>query len=170
MCRRAPTKFASRISRAIIDSSATDGQPLSPKVEETTPSCICAPSVKRGSCACWAMTPSNCFTYSRARLITNGSETQFPSSLKTLTFAFECAIDAKSANSLPSSPLVTAPIGKTSTKPTLAPIAETCSTIAAESATGKVFAMALTATYPPRAAASDPVAIVSEFSLPGSRR
>ena len=35
----------------------------------TTPSFICAPSVSRGSSACWATTPSNALTYSSARRI-----------------------------------------------------------------------------------------------------
>ena len=33
----------------------------------TTPSFICAPTVSRGSSACWAITPSNALTYSSAR-------------------------------------------------------------------------------------------------------
>ena len=48
-CRREPTCSASRTSRAMIDSSATAGQPRSPSSAETTPSCIWEPSVRRGS-------------------------------------------------------------------------------------------------------------------------
>ena len=57
----------------MIDSSATAGQPVSPSRAETTPSFICAPSVSRGSWACWAMTPSNALTYSSARRISTAS-------------------------------------------------------------------------------------------------
>ena len=68
-CSREPTCSASRTSRATIASSATAGQPLRPRTPESTPSFICAPSVSRGSCACWATTPSNALTYSSARRI-----------------------------------------------------------------------------------------------------
>ena len=72
----APTCSASSTSRAMIDSSATAGQPASPSSPDRAPSFIWAPSVSRGSWACWAMTPSNAFTYSRARRMSSGSETQ----------------------------------------------------------------------------------------------
>src|SRR5690625_7698450 len=48
-CRRESTCSASSTSRAMIASSATAGQPVRPSSEETSPSCICAPSVRRGS-------------------------------------------------------------------------------------------------------------------------
>ena len=76
----------------MIASSAIAGQPLRPRTELTNPSFICAPTVKRGSWACCAMTPSNFFIYSNARRMTSGSETQLPSSLKTRTLATESAI------------------------------------------------------------------------------
>ena len=93
------------------------GQPLSPNIADTAPSFICEPTVKRGSCACCAITPSNFFIYSRARRITKGSNTQLPSSLNTRTRAIDSAIAPISERALPSSPFVTAPIGKTSSKP-----------------------------------------------------
>ena len=83
MCTREPTCAASRTSRAMIDSSATAGQPPRPSSAETTPSFIWAPSVRRGSCACWATTPSKAFTYSRARRMITASSTHLPSSEKT---------------------------------------------------------------------------------------
>ena len=57
-CSRAPTCPASSTSRAMIASSAAAGQPVSPSRAERSPSCICAPTVSRGSSACWATTPS----------------------------------------------------------------------------------------------------------------
>ena len=86
-CSRDPTCSASSTSRAMIASSATAGQPVRPSRVATSPSCICAPSVSRGSSACWAMTPSNAFTYSRARRISRASATQCPSSEKIRTRA-----------------------------------------------------------------------------------
>ena len=83
MCTREPTCAASSTSRAMIDSSATAGQPPRPSSAETTPSFIWAPSVSRGSWACWATTPSKAFTYSRARRMITASSTHLPSSEKT---------------------------------------------------------------------------------------
>ena len=97
----------------MIDSSATAGHPASPSSAETVPSFIWAPSVSRGSCACWAMTPSKDFTYSRARRMISGSHTQKPSSLKTRTWAREVAMAPSSARRSPFCPTVTAPIGCT---------------------------------------------------------
>ena len=104
MCRRLPTCSAKRISRAIIASSATAGQPVKPSFEETTPSFICEPTVSAGSCACCAIIPLNVFTYSSARRIKSGSETHLPSSLKIRTRAFEFAIAPSSASASPFSP------------------------------------------------------------------
>ncbi len=129
----------------MIASSATAGQPVSPSRVLTSPSCICAPSVRRGSSACWAITPSNAFTYSSARRISFGSATQKPSSEKIRTFAAELAIAPSSAICLPARPTVTAPIGCTSTSPASRPSRQTCSTTPAVSATGEVFAIAQTA-------------------------
>ena len=56
----------------MIASSATAGQPAARAAPESSPSFIWAPSVSRGSCACWAMTPSNALTYSSARRISTG--------------------------------------------------------------------------------------------------
>ena len=154
----------------MMASSATAGQPVRPSRAETSPSFIWAAMVRRGSCACCAMTPSKALTYSRARRIRSGSETQSPSSENTRTEAADPAIAPNSASCSPRRPTVTAPIGCTSTRPVSAPSRKTCSTTPAVSATGSVFGMAKTAVYPPFAAAADPVATVSASSRPGSRR
>ena len=158
------------MSRAMIASSATAGQPVRPSFEDISPSFICAFIVNLGSCACWAIIPSKVFTYSKARRINSGSKTHFPSSLKILTLAFELNIATISDNLSPSKPSVTAPIGKTSHNPVSSPRLNTCSTTPAVSATGKVFAIGEIAVYPPRTAAKLPVATVSESSRPGSRK
>ena len=103
-CSRDPTCAASRQSRAMIASSATAGQPARPSRPESSPSFIWACSVSRGSWACWAMTPSNAFTYSSARRIITASLTHFPSSEKTRTRAAESAIAPSSASCSPAQP------------------------------------------------------------------
>ena len=108
-CSRAPTCPASSTSRAMIASSAAAGQPVRPSRAERSPSCICAPTVSRGSSACWATTPSKAFTYSSARRMSAGSATQCPSSENTRTRAAESAIAPSSASRSPASPTVTAP-------------------------------------------------------------
>ena len=110
-CSREPTWAASRQSRAITASSATAGHPVRPSRPESSPSFIWAPSVSRGSWACWATTPSNALTYSSARRISTASFTQWPSSEKTRTRAAESAIAPSSASCWPASPTVTAPTG-----------------------------------------------------------
>jgi hypothetical protein len=137
-CRRLPTCSASSTSRAMIDSSATAGQPVRPSSPETAPSFIWAPTVRRGSCACWAMTPSKDFTYSRARRMSTGSQTQKPSSEKTRTRARDDAIAPSSASCSPARPTVTAPIGWTVAYPACSPSESSCSTTPAVSATGDV--------------------------------
>ena len=154
----------------MIASSATAGQPASPRRPDSSPSFIWASSVRRGSWACWAITPSNALTYSSARRISSGSLTHFPSSEKTRTRAAESAIAPSSAIFSPARPTVTAPIGKTSQYPASRPSRQTCSTTPAVSATGSVLAIACTAVKPPSAAACVPVSTVSASSRPGSRR
>ncbi len=113
-CSRAPMCEASSTSRAMIASSATAGQPPRPSSAETAPSFIWAPSVSRGSWACWATTPSIVLTYSSARRISTASSTHLPSSEKTRTAADEPCIASSSASCLPSRPTLTAPTGCTS--------------------------------------------------------
>ncbi len=98
----------------MIDSSATAGQPPRPSSAETTPSFIWAPSVRRGSWACWATTPPKAFTYSRARRMITASSTHLPSSEKTVTRAADSCMAPSSESCLPSRPTVTAPMGCTS--------------------------------------------------------
>ena len=88
------------------------------------------------------MTPSKALTYSSARRITRASWTQCPSSEKTRTRARERAISPSSASSSPASPLVTAPIGCTSTRPVRSPSSAIRSAASAVSVTGVVLAMA----------------------------
>ncbi len=154
----------------MIASSATAGQPRRPRIPDCSPSCICASSVSRGSCACWATTPSNALTYSSARRISTASETQWPSSLNTRTRAADSAMAPSSARRSPASPVVTAPTGWTSIQPASRPSRQTCSTTPAVSATGSVLAIACTAVNPPTAAARVPDSTVSASSRPGSRR
>ena len=142
MCKRPPVCSASRTSLAIIVSSAIAGQPLSPSTALSSPSFIWEFSVRAGSWACCAITPPKDFVYSRARLISKASLTHLPSSLKTFTLAVDWFIRLKSARALPSRPLVTAPIGNTSTYPARSPRFLIISTTAALSATGLVLAMA----------------------------
>ena len=110
-CSRDPTCAASRQSRAMIASSATAGHPAMPSRPESSPSFIWAFSVSRGSWACWATTPSNALTYSRARRISTASLTHLPSSENTRTRAAESAIAPSSARRSPARPTVTAPTG-----------------------------------------------------------
>ena len=95
----------------MIDLLGDGGPAGEPEFAGDAPSFIWAPSVRRGSWACWAMTPSNAFTYSSARRMISGSETQKPSSVKTRTRARESAMAPSSASRSPASPTVTAPIG-----------------------------------------------------------
>ena len=61
-------------------------------------------------------------------------------------------------------------MGKTSSSPADCPSRYTCSTTPAVSATGDVFAIALSAVNPPLTPAREPESTVSASSLPGSRR
>ena len=126
-------------------SSATAGHPASPSSPESRDSFIWEPSVRAGSWLCWAMTPPNPFTYSRARRMSTGSDTHLPSSEKTRTRARERAMALRAARRAPPSPSVTAPTGRTWTQPASSPRRRTWSTTEAVSATGLVFAMAWTA-------------------------
>ncbi|CAG7352660.1 hypothetical protein PICSAR7_01703 [Mycobacterium avium subsp. paratuberculosis] len=145
MCTRAPASRASSASRATIDSSAARGQPASPSRAAVGPSWATAPTVSRGSSACWAMSTPRPVAYSRARRITSGSCTQTPSSENIRTCAAPAAIMPISVSSLPARPMVTAPTGCTSTRPTCWPRCHTWSVTTGLSATGLVLAIANTA-------------------------
>ena len=75
-----------------------------------------------------------------------------------------------SDSSSPSLFFVMAPIGRTLIQPSFFALSSTNSTIALESITGLVLGMAQTVVKPPCAAALVPVAMVSLYSKPGSRR
>ena len=109
MCTRAPASRASSASRATIDSSAARGQPASPSRAAFGPSCATAPTVSRGSSACWAISTPRPVAYSSARRITSGSCTQMPSSENIRTCAAPAAISPISVSWAPASPTVTAP-------------------------------------------------------------
>ena len=87
MCTRAPASRARIASRATIDSSAARGQPARPSRAALGPSCATAPTVSRGSSACWAISTPRPVAYSSARRITSGSCTQMPSSENIRTCA-----------------------------------------------------------------------------------
>ena len=83
-CSREPVCRASITSRAMMLSSATEGQPGSPSRPDSSPSWAQQlASASRGSWACWASTASNGLRYSSARRISRASLTQCPSSLNT---------------------------------------------------------------------------------------
>ena len=65
MCTRAPASRASSASRATIDSSAARGQPDKPNRAALGPSCATAPTVSRGSSACWAISTPSPVAYSK---------------------------------------------------------------------------------------------------------
>ena len=97
-----------------------------------------------------------------------GSCTPDPSSVKIFTPLR--AMSASGANATPARPTVMQPLGATSTKPARRPCARTNSMMGMESCAGVVFGIATSAVYPPFAPARLPVSIVSESSLPGSRK
>src|SRR5664279_1200040 len=164
---RHPSSAPMTASRATMTVSAMLGQPGSPRAS-ATPASTCAPGVSSGSCACWARTPPSLAISISASRMTSERETHLPSSenIRTPT----APMPAMSASRWPSSPMVTAPMGTTSTSPTSLPRRRSYSQISGVSATGTVFGIAHTAPYPPRAAASEPVSIVSAVPGPGSRR
>ena len=65
MCTRAPASRASSASRATMDSSAARGQPDKPNRAALGPSCATAPTVSRGSSACWATSTPSPVAYSK---------------------------------------------------------------------------------------------------------
>ena len=80
MCTRARASRARIASRATMDSSAERGQPAKPSFAALGPSWATAPTVRRGSSACWAISTPSPLAYSSARRMISGSCTQIPSS------------------------------------------------------------------------------------------
>ena len=103
-----------------------------------------------------------------ARRMIAGSCTPDPSSVKIFTPLR--AMSANGANATPARPTVMHPLGTTSSNPARRPCARTNSMIGIESCAGVVFGIATSAVYPPFAPARLPDSIVSESSLPGSRK
>ena len=80
MCTAPPVYSARRRSRETMTSSATPGQPGSPRRVATSPSCTTPPATSVGSSQ-WSITGrSKIFEYSRARRISPADATGFPSS------------------------------------------------------------------------------------------
>ena len=96
------------------------------------------------------------------------SATGCPSSLNPMQPA--SASSAISASSAPADRLVTHPMGRTRTTPSERAFCSTYSTVARVCMVGSVFGIAHTVVKPPFAAARVPVAMVSLYSSPGSRR
>ena len=111
---------------------------------------------------------SNPRAYSIARRIIPALGTGRPSSeTATIPASF---ISPISASSVPSEFLVTAPIGSTLARPARSACSITNRVTAALSFTGVVFGIAHTVVNPPATAAAAPLAIVSLYSCPGSRK
>ena len=130
------------MSRYTISSSAIDGQPGRPNVEQQCPSCITAPSVSRATSQCWASTMSRSSAYSNARRISSGSCTPEPSSVKIRTPA--SANSANGVSWVPARPTVIEPEGRTSHSPAAWPCLRTNSTTLTQSCVGSVFGIATT--------------------------
>ena len=167
-CRRAPTNRASAMSRATAASSAAAGIPERPSRAETAPSCITPFVDSAASCACSMTRRSRALAYSSACRNSRASSTGAPSSEKATAPA--AASSTRSASSLPLRPRVIAAIGSTRAPSDAAARAMSSATSPGESIAGSVFGIAQIVVKPPRSAARDPVAIVSDSSKPGSRR
>ena len=85
----------------MIASSATAGQPARPSRPESSPSFICAPSVSRGSWACWAIDAVERLDVLQRAAHQHRVATHLPSSEKTRTRAAESAIAPSSASCSP---------------------------------------------------------------------
>ena len=161
-CTGAPVSSASRQSRATTLDSATAGRPGMPSRLDHSPSCMCPPSQRVGSSACWATTaPGRERAYSRAWRIIPADSTHAPSSVKTRT-PRACSSPI-GASSTPARCLVMHPAAWTS-HTDRDPAARTDATTAGSSSGGSVFGIATTAVNPPSAAARAPVSIVSASS------
>src|SRR3989338_367517 len=163
-----PNSLASRISRATMTSSASDGMPGRTISVEISVSFI-APPAERYASSQWEMTGTpNCRAYSRARRMVSARMTGLPSSEKaTAPSAKQRPI---SASASPLSPFVMAAIGRTLTTASFFALATIYSTTAGLSIGGSVLARQQMVVKPPSAAALAPLLIVSLSGRPGSRR
>ena len=156
------------MSRATKVSSALAGRPRSPMRVATQPSCMWPSCTSAGSSQCCAMGRPKVIEYSSAWRIRLGSATASPSSESATTPA--PASSPAAASSLPARPRVMQPTGSTRMQAEVSASRSTDSTAARLSGGGTVLGIAQTVVKPPRAAAAVPVAIVSLYSKPGSRR
>ena len=168
MCTCAPVASASAMSRATIVSSAAAGTPRRPRRVETQPSCMTPPAASAGSSQ-WSMIGS---AEHRGVLERAAHEVRVGDRRAVVAEgdAPACASSPSSASSLPARPRVTQPIGSTRTCALRLGGAQDVLDQPARSIGGSVLGIAQTVVKPPRAAASVPVAIVSLYSKPGSRR
>ena len=167
-CSRPPVSSASAMSRATITSSAAAGRPRRPSRSDVGPSFITPPSHRCSSSSCAMTGRSKSRVYSSARRMSPASITGRPSS-DTATMPARC-ISPISASRSPSSPSDSAPIGCTRAPPASAARSRMKRVTAPLSFTGSVFAMQAIDVKPPASAAATPVATVSLYSCPGSRR
>ena len=126
-----------------------------------------APCVMRVSSACWITVSPTRAAAARVSRIMLSFRIGLPSSVTATAPADLSA--AKSLIASPFDPRVAAAMGKTRT---CAPRSGACiqRVISGESFTGVVFGIAATLVNPPAAAAAVPVAMVSLYPWPGSRR
>src|SRR5208282_3337753 len=158
---------ASVTSRSTMPASAADDMPRSPSRKLVGPSCMEAFSVSRVSSACCTTGKFNSAPSRSAARIISSSRMGLPSSV-TATAPARCNA-AKSGSDDPRELRVAAAIGKTLTTAVRSGL-RSHSTDSTESTTGTVLGMVQTEVKPPAAAAAVPVAIVSLYAWPGSRR
>ena len=166
--RRPPVISAIAMSRATATSSAALGMPGSPSRADTAPSCITPLRDSDMSCACSMIKRSPVRAYSSACRNSRASSTGEPSSENATAPAAASSI--RSASSRPARARVIVAIGSTRAPRAALARATTSATRPGESIAGSVFGIAQIVVNPPRRAAREPDAIVSDSSKPGSRR
>ena len=167
-CRRDSRICCARVtSRSTMFASAAADMPRSPRRKLVGPSCMEQFSVRRVSSACCTTGRFSSAPSRRAARMISSSRIGLPSSV-TATAPARCSA-AKSVSVAPRELRVAAAMGKTLT---MAPRSgcRNQATHSAVSTTGAVFGMVQTEVKPPAAAAAVPLAIVSLYPCPGSRR
>jgi hypothetical protein len=165
---RAPIPRFRRMSRSMMTSSATFGQPVSPRRTLTSPAFITLPVVRVGSWQCCMKASPVGSTACRTRRITPAEAITSPSSENPTAPA--CTHRSISASSSPRRPFVAAATGKTRQRARSWARRRTTSSISGVSSAGVVLGMQQTVVKPPATAAREPDSIVSLCSPPGSRR
>ena len=155
------------MSRATIEASASGFTPRKPSLNEVGPSCIVHPWLIRVSSACCITGIPSSRAVSNASRIIASPRMGRPSSVTATAPASTNAL--KFVSRSPALPIVAAAIGRTLT---IARRSGFCiqRVISSESLTGAVFGMGHTVVKPPAAAAAVPLAMVSLWLWPGSRR